>query len=116
MKDKKVNPDEARSIPRKSAMSELSIFIPGIPVPQGRPRAFVNQHTGRPVIYDPKNSRDWKSNVAFIARQHWTWELLTGPLEMSLVFHMPRPKSLPKKVRFHVKRPDLDTLKKAVKD
>jgi len=35
---------------------------------------------------------------------------------MLLVFHLARPKSLPRKVKFHTKRPDLDNLTKAVKD
>jgi len=94
----------------------ISFFIPGISVPQGRPRVFVNQNTGRPVVYDPKKSKDWKGIVSWHARQNWTGEILQGPIEMALVFHLQRPKSLPKKVRFHMKRPDLDNLTKAVKD
>ena len=35
---------------------------------------------------------------------------------MQLYFHLPRPKSLPKRVVHHVKKPDADNLAKAIKD
>ena len=35
---------------------------------------------------------------------------------MALTFMMPRPKSLPKKFVYHIKKPDLDNLGKSVKD
>lgn len=39
-----------------------------------------------------------------------------GPLSVILVFSLPRPASLPKKVRHPVRRPDLDKLARAVLD
>jgi Holliday junction resolvase RusA-like endonuclease len=35
---------------------------------------------------------------------------------MELTFYMQRPKSLPKKVKHHMKKPDVDNLAKGVKD
>ena len=35
---------------------------------------------------------------------------------MELHFYLLRPKSLPKKIEHHVKKPDLDNLMKAIKD
>lgn len=35
---------------------------------------------------------------------------------MDLVFLLPRPKSLPKKIIHHTKKPDLDNLTKSIKD
>ena len=43
-------------------------------------------------------------------------EIHDGPLALKLYFHLPRPKSLPKKVRHHIKKPDADNLCKAIKD
>ncbi|KJU83118.1 Endodeoxyribonuclease, RusA-like protein, partial [Candidatus Magnetobacterium bavaricum] len=37
-------------------------------------------------------------------------------LQMQLTFYLPRPKSLPRKVTEHTKRPDLDNLGKAIMD
>jgi crossover junction endodeoxyribonuclease RusA len=41
---------------------------------------------------------------------------LTGPVRLLVAFYLPRPKSLPKKVLHHVKKPDLDKLVRSVKD
>ncbi len=38
------------------------------------------------------------------------------PLAVTLAFTLPRPKSLPRRVEHHIRRPDLDNLVKAVKD
>src|SRR3989304_3260779 len=42
--------------------------------------------------------------------------LVEVPLAMALTFHLPRPRSLPKRITEHTKRPDLDNLVKAIKD
>jgi len=43
-------------------------------------------------------------------------EQLEGPVQLRVNFYLPRPKSLPKKVNSHLKKPDLDKLVRAVKD
>ena len=95
--------------------SPIQFFIEGDPVAQGRPRfARMGNFT---KVYDPKKSKDWKEYVLTVARQKLgKAPLLEGALEMTLVFWMPRPKSLPKKVIHHVKKPDIDNLAKGVKD
>ncbi|MCK5132378.1 MAG: RusA family crossover junction endodeoxyribonuclease [Candidatus Sabulitectum sp.] len=93
----------------------IQFFIEGAPVAQGRPRfARMGNFT---KVYDPKKSKDWKEYVLKVAKSKLgKAPLLEGPLEMTLVFWMPRPKSLPKKVIHHIKKPDVDNLVKGVKD
>lgn len=95
-------------------MSKISFKIIGIPVPKGRPRFF---RRGRFVgTYTPPKTKNWETIVrgqAVASRPPMLWE---GPLRMKLIFMMPRPKSLPKKVIHHIKKPDVDNLAKAIKD
>lgn len=87
--------------------------IYGNPVAQGRPRAF---RRGNFIgMYDPEKSKSWKETIKWQAIEQKV-ACLEGALKMRLDFLMPRPKSLSKKVCFHVKRPDLDNCIKAVKD
>jgi len=96
----------------------IDLTVYGNAVPQGRPRfATIKKRTGQSFahVYDPKTSKDWKENVrqqAIINKVPF----LNGALSMSIHFCLPRPQSLPKKVKYHVKRPDLDNLVKAIKD
>ena len=103
----------------------IDLFIKGVPVPQGRPRARGFQSkSGKQCIsmYDPSTSRKWKEEVR---AEGTVYALALTPvrvpfegiaLKMELIFYMPRPKSLPKKVKHHMKKPDCDNLAKAVKD
>ena len=40
----------------------------------------------------------------------------TGPVLLDLTFVLPRPKSLPKRVSYHLKKPDVDKLARCVLD
>lgn len=98
----------------------ISVFVPGLPIAQGRPRfkaVRMGQFT-KVSVYDPKRSEEWKEHV-----RKWVWRVRPFmPAQhgiavcMTLRFVLPRPQRLPKKVRHHVKKPDLDNLVKAVKD
>lgn len=91
----------------------ITFTVYGSPVPQGRPRFFRRgNHVG---TYDPAKSKDWKSEVKWQAIERGA-KIQDGPLSLSLRFILLRPKSLPKKVQHHVKKPDLDNLVKGVKD
>jgi Holliday junction resolvase RusA-like endonuclease len=87
--------------------------IYGNPVPQGRPRAF--RRGGYIGMYDPKPSKDWKETIRWQALKQ-NPKIFLGALKMKLTFLLPRPKSLPKKVVHHIKKPDCDNLIKAAKD
>lgn len=97
--------------------THLSLFISGIPLAQGRPRF---RRAGKFVqTYDPAKSKSWKESVRwqFIEQMHKeNRSMIEGVIEADLVFLLPRPKSLPKKTKYHVKKPDLDNLVKSVFD
>ena len=95
-------------------MAEIKFKIIGKPIPKGRPRFFrAGAHVG---TYTPTKTRKWEEFVRFQAVQYRPKKLWEGPISMALTFMMPRPKSLPKKVVYHIKKPDLDNLAKSIKD
>lgn len=108
----------------------IEFTVLGKPQPAGSKRAFQNKHTGRIVVVDDaKGSRPWKQEVAGAAaeRMNGSGELLDGPLEVRLIFHVARPKghygtgknagkvkgSAPE---FPAVKPDVDKLSRAVLD
>lgn len=95
----------------------LSFFVTGIPLAQGRPRF---RRAGKVVqTYEPATSKSWKESVRWQAIEYMRKEkkgMIEGAMEASLVFLLPRPKSLPKKVKHHTKKPDLDNLEKSIFD
>jgi Holliday junction resolvase RusA-like endonuclease len=73
--------------------------------------------TARVSVYDPANSRDWKRTVAAQAIEHKPpVPVADVPLSMELTFFLPRPTSLPKRMRHHIRRPDVSNMLKAVED
>lgn len=88
--------------------------IYGNPRAQGRPK-FARR--GKFVTaYDPKDSRDYKNNVAAQIVAHKPVFMAEGPLSVRMLFHLPRPKTLSKKITRPVKKPDIDNLVKGVFD
>lgn len=98
----------------------FSVEVRGIPKAQGRARAFAFKRGDqtRVRMYAPETSRDWKRTVTaqVLERYGHEREPLAGPITLDLAFGLLRPKSLPKRVLHHVKKPDVDNLAKAVKD
>lgn len=91
-------------------MNEISFFVDGIPRPQTRPRVLKTGH-----VYTPDRIRNWKTAVKVAALCNR--KEIVGPLYISLIFLMPRPKRLKKRGRYpHTGKPDLDNLIKAVMD
>ncbi|HEV8574746.1 MAG TPA: RusA family crossover junction endodeoxyribonuclease [Dehalococcoidia bacterium] len=105
---------------RATLMTEfLSVRVYGVPIPQGRPRARVLRlATGgvRASVYERAEDKDWKQTVLAQALEHRPLAPVEGPLAMTLSFLLPRPKSLPKRERHPIKKPDADNLCKAIKD
>jgi len=93
----------------------MQIFqIVGIPKPQGRPR-FARM--GNFVkAYDPRDSKNYKDNVAAQLMQQKPTYIDSDAIALGLVFLLPRPKSLKKTIVWHTKKPDIDNLIKAVMD
>ena len=98
----------------------ITFTIYGNPVAQGRPRAFIPKgQQGKwkhPIVTDPPNSREWKRFVKTQALGYKPDELHDGSIQLILDFFFLRPKSLPKKVTNHIKRPDIENLAKAILD
>lgn len=92
---------------------EIKLNIEGEPIPQGRPR-FVR--CGNFVkTYDPAKSKTWKELVKWHALIQKA-QPLDGPIEINMQFYFSRPKSIPKHIHHHTKRPDLDNCVKAIQD
>jgi Holliday junction resolvase RusA-like endonuclease len=96
-------------------MTPLRNFkVHGNPVAQGRGRIVKRgAHYG---IKDPEKSREYKDTLRLLAHAHRICPLPTGPLGLSLVFEIMRPKSVKKGSKWRDKTPDLDNLCKGVLD
>ncbi|MCX8022785.1 MAG: RusA family crossover junction endodeoxyribonuclease [Syntrophorhabdaceae bacterium] len=89
-------------------------LIFGDPRPQGRPRFFKR---GNFVgVYDPKKSREYKQTLAAQIAAQKPRYIADGAICLELEFIFARPKSLPKRIYDHTKKPDLDNLIKAFLD
>jgi Holliday junction resolvase RusA-like endonuclease len=100
-------------------MIDLTIYIPGKAVAQGRPR-FARRGPGV-ATYDAPASRDYKSWVRSCAMQAMTkqaGEIIPRevPLHIVLTVSVARPKSIPKNRLLPVVKPDLDNFLKTVQD
>lgn len=71
---------------------------------------------GRTFTRSPQSTKDWQSLVSQVAQNHVPEKLLDGPIVAGMVFHLPRPKSRPKKDKYPDRKPDLDKLTRAVLD
>jgi Holliday junction resolvase RusA-like endonuclease len=92
----------------------ISFFIEGEPAPQGSKTGFVKN--GRVVMIESsKKVKPWREAVALQTQEYrssrwpyaeqWT---MTTPVEIALVFHLPKPKTVTRK--WPAVKPDLDKL------
>lgn len=92
----------------------------GHPKPQGSKRAFINKHTGRAGLAESgeRAHKDWRGTVTSAALDAMgPHPMVQGPLVVTMVFALQRPKSHPKRRRtWPVARPDVDKLARAVLD
>ncbi|MFZ0699792.1 MAG: RusA family crossover junction endodeoxyribonuclease [Thermoplasmata archaeon] len=94
----------------------ISFEVRGVPAPQGSARGFV---VGGKVHITTANRglAAWRRLVSDVAQQHAPSSLWEGPLAVTLMFYVPKPKSAPKKLRtWPERRPDLDKLVRACLD
>ena len=72
----------------------ISFTVPGTPAPGGSKKAFVNPKTGKVVVTDDaRNNAGWRARVSVFARQAMgSKPPMEGPLALTLVFSMRRPK------------------------
>ena len=93
-------------------MSELTIEVSGEPASQGS-HSVIN---GRIVQVNSGKHKRWRNAVAFAALDLVgpDWELLEDPVELSVIFYLPRPKTATRE--FPAVMPDLDKLIRSVGD
>ena len=103
-------------------MGCIEFIVPGIPVPQGRPR-FVKM--GNLVkVYDPQKSVNYKKLIKEAAEKYKPLNLIEEPVDLILFFSLPIPKAFNKAKRklaldydiFPLGKPDVDNLAKGVID
>lgn len=82
---------------RETTALRIAFTVFGDAKPAGSKRAFALRKggvlTGRVAVADANpNSREWKQQVAYAARQAYSGELLEGPLKVTLQFYRVRPR------------------------
>ena len=98
----------------------VKFFVAGRPIPQGS-KALGRTKDGRFFVRESnKNLAVWRQRISTEAqkaqeREHFFDEDAIGYI-VNLHFHFPRPKSLPKRIKSMVKRPDIDKIQRAVLD
>jgi crossover junction endodeoxyribonuclease RusA len=100
------------------ADTALTLFVPGIPRPQGSKR-YLGHRGGKAVLVeDSRESRPFRDRVTWAAHDAWRPRavLTRVPLTIALEFVMPRPVSTPRTMPAAVRRPDLDKLVRCVCD
>jgi len=84
----------------------ISYWIDGEPAPQGSKNGFVKN--GRVVMVESSiKVKPWRMAVAAETRKQ-VQSALENPVEIALVFHLPRPKTVRRK--WPTVKPDLDKL------
>lgn len=96
----------------------LHFTVYGTPIPKGSTRAFIPKGWTLPVITaDNRKTKPWQEAVVSAAREALNGAApMQGAVSLEVVCFLPRPKSLPKRIKQHIKRPDLDKLVRTIKD
>jgi crossover junction endodeoxyribonuclease RusA len=101
----------------------LAFTVYGEAQPQGSAKAFVPKGWKRPIITsDNPDLKSWRQLVAEAANRALAQlpatdrDYLLEGVRLTIAFYLPRPKSLPKRVTAHTKKPDIDKLVRAVAD
>jgi crossover junction endodeoxyribonuclease RusA len=95
--------------------------VRGAAEPKGSHRAFpIRRKDGSRGVAVTDSNRSvagWTRMVQSAAQQQCGGVYFdTAAVRLAVVFYLPRPKSLPARVRAHLTRPDLDKLLRAIKD
>jgi Holliday junction resolvase RusA-like endonuclease len=112
-------------------MTMLVVDVVGLPAPQGSKSGFYNKATGRvQMVESSKKVKPWRQDVvasALNVKAETGWAAPAGPVEVQIVFHMPRPKyHFGSGARAHLlkpgapvyvdKKPDIDKLVRSTLD
>jgi crossover junction endodeoxyribonuclease RusA len=90
----------------------------GVPAPQGSTKAFMRPGMRHPVVTaDCSRTKPWRQAIVDASREVMAGcPPFEGPVEVRVVFYLPRPKSAPKRITEPAKLPDLDKLVRALFD
>lgn len=92
-------------------MASLRFTVLGVARPKGSTRAFMRPGMKFPIVTsDNKSVKGWEESVRAAIQQHAAGFFFEGPVSVRIAFHLPRPKTLPKRVDAHTKKPDVDKL------
>jgi Holliday junction resolvase RusA-like endonuclease len=106
----------------------VTFTVIGEPQPKGSTKAFVPKSWAAKAVAmgeapraivtsDNPAAKGWQQLVAERAQTVLTGDgLFVGPVRVAVVFRLPRPASLPRKVQHHLKKPDVDKLARNVLD
>jgi len=102
-------------------VTSLAFTVYGVASGMGSKRAFMPAGCKTPIITDTnKNLRSWQALVAEAASRAILdaphWQLLEGPVRLTVAFYLPRPKSLAKRISAHTKKPDCSKLIRSTED
>lgn len=91
----------------------IDLIIYGKPIGKARPRFGRNKHSGKVVTFTPQKTKNYEQEIAMTAQCAMMGKLLMeGPLKVEIhayFFHK-------SKDGYHVSRPDLDNVIKAILD
>lgn len=102
------------------APSPVAFFVPGIPAPQGSKKYVGNGI----MVESSKKVKPWRAAVGHEAMVAMAGRVIfEGPVSVHIVFHFPRPKghfrssgAVKPGREWHVQKPDIDKLERAVFD
>lgn len=108
----------------------ITFFVHGSPAPAGSKTAFClkkdGRYTGRAIVVDAsgKKGKQWRESVSHNARLAMGANPpFIGALQMTIIFHMPRPQKhylksglRPDAPEYHITRPDCTKLLRAAED
>lgn len=101
-------------------MTSLTATVPGVPQPQGSIRSLGK---GRPSVHSNADRLlPWRGQViahlrrAMDADQVEPGWPISGPVAVSVVFALPKPRSAPRSRMHPDRKPDIDKLARAVLD
>lgn len=102
-------------------MTMLAFTVYGVASGMGSKRAFMPAGCKQPIITDTnKNLRSWQALVAAEASRAIldtpSWQLLDGPVRLSVAFYLPRPKAIRDRIVPHLKKPDCSKLLRSTED
>lgn len=95
----------------------MTITVYGIPGPQGSKRFVGHAKNGRGIMVESSAKvKPWREAVKWAVRENAA-ERITGPLRVSMVFTLPKPKSAPKlRQTWPDRKPDVSKLVRSTED